>query len=158
MARFEEEEDIEIEEVKSPQKKKAKTNVFDENLKEILDENKVKQRHEKLMDKFEAKGIPVLERSQKTFEELMEEKDEKHKKEIEKKKNDELHIFSGVTILVSKKLNDIRDELYAIVSSLGGSFRDQYNSDEITHFIFSGAKTRALELLFGIFDGFWWPC
>ena len=46
----------------------------------------------------------------------------------------------GVTILVSKKLQDLKEELFAIVSSLGGSFKEQYSSEEITHFIFSGPK------------------
>jgi hypothetical protein len=94
-----------------------------------------------------------LFRSDKTFEQIMEErmakdgrswknlrsgrKDSASSSEQEAKKK-AAPPLDGVNVFVAKKLQSAQDEIFDIVTSLGGSVSCNYTAETVTHVVFTG--------------------
>ena len=135
--------------------KAAKDVEMKEMLDQFPDQDTLKARHE---NNLEARGIPLVGRDKRSFDELMEEKYKKQGKswkncgeEISKKARLELdrsarceeeqegsaQVLAGVVLLVAKKLSAQSSELHRVVKSLGGAVAMTL-SPSVTHFVFQG--------------------
>jgi len=136
-------------------KKKAEDKLYWEGVRDKhLDPVKNKEEHEKFLDGLEAKGIPVIGRDPRSFDEIMEEKYKKQGKswktmaeDVSKRARMEVEddeeggegckVLEGVVIYVAKKLQATAGEMHMVVESLGGKFQWKYDQ-EVTHFVFQG--------------------
>ena len=121
-----------------------------------------RSQHEQNLASMEARGIPVVGRDKRSFEEIMEEKYQKQGKswkncgeEISKKcrleldrstrieeteeggEENSIKVLAGVVLLVAKKLSSESSELHRIVEMLGGSV-SMTLTPSVTHFVFKG--------------------
>ena len=116
-------------------------------------------RHEEHLRRLEAKGIPIVGKNKRTFDEIMEDKYQKQGRswkncaeDISKKARLELdrstrsqeeegeersQVLAGVVLLVAKKLHSQSGDLHRIVESLGGSISWSL-APSVTHFVFQG--------------------
>ena len=132
-----------------------------ETMEKLSDPELRRSQHEENVAAMEARGIPVVGRDKRSFEEIMEEKYQKQGKswkscgeEISKKARLELErsrrseetevsgeeaskVLSGVVLLVARKLSSESPELHRIVERLGGTV-SQSLDPSVTHFVFKG--------------------
>jgi len=138
-------------------KKNTKSSAFTNVYEEFSDVQKAKTAHENYLDNLEAKGVPVVTRDKRSFEDIMEEKYLKQGKSWKKigenaykKARMELdnsvrldesgspcNIFHDVVLVVSKKLQSQAEEIHKCVEELGGKISWQI-VDNATHFVFIG--------------------
>ena len=139
--------------------KNSKNAVVKELYDQVTNHEKVKADHEKFLDQLESKGVPVVSRDKRSFEEIMEEKYQKMGMSwknigdhVSKKARLELDssvrnqddqgvskVLDGVVLVVSKKLQSEAAELHQVVQSLGGTISWTLTSDA-THFVFFGRQ------------------
>jgi hypothetical protein len=116
-----------------------------------LEPERLRRGHELAMDALQKRGVPVLGRDNKTFDQLMEEKLNKEGKSWTNpraptasgittrtdglSKSDK--ILDGVVVYVAKKLQEMQNGLHRAVEELGGECRAQYTR-EVTHVVFTG--------------------
>ena len=127
-------------------------------LDKISDPQASANRHEEFLNGLEARGVPVIGRDKRSFEEIMEDKMQKLGKswknmgeEVSSRAmkllegEDEIEncqkssVLDGVVILVAKKLNSNAQNLHRVVMELGGEVAWQFNS-RVTHFVFQGRQ------------------
>ena len=112
--------------------------------------------HEKWADDMEARGIPVLGRSDKTFDDLMEEKMAKMgrswknmkrsndgspaKRQRREEESAASKVLEGVNVYVTKKCAVEQEDIATAVTSLGAAVSCGYNADEVTHVVFVGRQ------------------
>lgn len=139
--------------------RKQKTSKFDELSKEFDKVNNVEAnaRHEQFLDELASKGIPVVTRDKRSFDEIMEEKYQKQGKswknlgeQVSKKaklaldnsvrqEEEACAVLEGVVIAVARKHQSQSEEIHQCVKELGGQVSWQL-SEEVTHFVFTGKK------------------
>ena len=140
--------------------RKLKTSKFDELSKEFDNLNNAdaaKARHEQFLDELEAKGIPVVTRDKRSFDEIMEEKYQKQGKswinlgeQVSKKaklaldssvrqEEEACSALKGVVLAVARKHQAQSEEIHQCVQELGGQVSWQLGED-VTHFVFTGKK------------------
>jgi len=127
-------------------------------LDKISDPQASADRHEEFLNGLEARGVPVIGRDKRSFDEIMEDKMQKLGKswknmgedvsiratkllegedEIENCQNSS--VLDGVVIMVAKKLNSNAQNLHRVVMELGGEVAWQFSS-RVTHFVFQGKQ------------------
>merc|ERR1719312_1358425 len=113
-------------------------------------------KHKEYLNSLEAKGVPVIERDERSFDEIMEEKYKRMGKswnnlgedvskrallELEGEGPDEeeehTQVMRGVVLMVAKKLVSSSQDLHRVVMDLGGEVVWQF-SHKVTHFVFQG--------------------
>eukprot|EP00092_Neocalanus_flemingeri_P010154 GFUD01010944.1.p1 GENE.GFUD01010944.1~~GFUD01010944.1.p1 ORF type:complete len:1552 (+),score=561.52 GFUD01010944.1:76-4731(+) len=139
--------------------KAAEKEAWEQAMNKMTDPEACAAKHEEYLDSLEAKGIPVVGRDKRTFEEIMEEKYQKQGKswirmgeEVSKRARLELDseglgeemegeskVLEGVVLMVAKKLSGQSQDLHRVVVDLGGEVAWQFSS-RVTHFVFQGKQ------------------
>jgi len=139
--------------------KAAEKEAWDKALDKMSDPTACAAKHEEYLDSLEARGIPVIGRDKRSFDEIMEEKYKKQGKswknmgeEVSKRARLELEgegggdegegeskVLEGVVLLVAKKLSGKSQDLHRVVVDLGGEVAWQF-SNRVTHFVFQGKQ------------------
>jgi len=137
--------------------KSAQQEAWEKAMDNISDPKAAASRHEEFLDSLEARGVPVIGRDERTFDEIMEEKLAKQGKswrnigeEVSARARRELggeggsekvevecNVLEGVVLMVAKKLSNKAQDLHRIVVALGGEVAWQF-SNKVTHFVFHG--------------------
>ena len=117
------------------------------------------RRHQEALDLMESRGLPVLERDSRPFEDIMEEQYQKRGKswktfsqdasarakaklaamEDEEVENEENKVLEGVTVCVARKLISQAEEVHKVVKELGGKVSHQMD-ETATHLVFRGQQ------------------
>jgi len=117
------------------------------------------RRHQEALDLMQSRGLPVLERDSRPFEDIMEEHYQKSGKswktfsqdaaararakleamEGEEVEEDENKVLEGVTVCVARKLISQAEEMHKVVKELGGKVSHQMD-ENVTHLVFRGQQ------------------
>merc|ERR1719392_33933 len=143
-----------------PSKRSSKIDAFKNAYDKFSDVDESKSKHENNLDNLEQKGVPIIGRDKRSFDEIMEEKYQKQGKSwknmgdnVSKKARLELDnsvhpndeggesrkILEVVVLMVAKKLQHQAEELHRCVEQLGGTF-SWHLTNEVTHFVFLGKQ------------------
>jgi len=137
----------------------AKKDAWERAMDNISDPKVAASKHEEFLDTLEARGVPVIGRDDRTFNEIMEEKLAKQgkswvnigeevsaraKRELEGDGGEvagegECKVLEGVVVMVAKKLSSRSQDLHRVVMDLGGEVAWQFSS-KVTHFVFQGKQ------------------
>ena len=137
--------------------KSAKLNSLKDVEGKLNDVELTKKKHEEYLDNLEARGVPVVARDKRSFEEIMEEKYQKQGKSwknigdhVSKKARLELdssaraeeggaesRVLAGVVVAVARKLQAQAEEVHQCVEQLGGAAAWSL-TDAVTHLVFLG--------------------
>ncbi|XP_071748981.1 DNA topoisomerase 2-binding protein 1-A [Lepeophtheirus salmonis] len=124
-------------------------------MNELMDPKNLRMQHEATMDFLEAKGLTVLERSEKSFDDLMEDKMNRQGmswrypgkrvkliRDGSPGDNNTIYKlpFEGVKLYVTKKCYGLIDCISNAVNRLGGSILGCYDDENVTHVVFSSNK------------------
>ena len=124
-------------------------------------EEEEEKRHQEALDLMESRGLPVLERDSRPFDEVMEEHYQKQGKswktfsqdaaararaKLEAMETDEVEqeeeqnkVLEGVTVAVARKLINQAEEVQKVVKDLGGKVSHQMD-ETVTHLVFRGQQ------------------
>lgn len=124
-------------------------------------EEEEEKRHQEALDLLESRGLPVLERDSRPFDEVMEEHYQKQGKswktfsqdaaararaKLEAMETDEVEqeeeqnkVLEGVTVAVARKLINQAEEVQKVVEDLGGKVSHQMD-ETVTHLVFRGQQ------------------
>jgi len=134
-----------------------KTNGEEETNSKKLEEDE--RRHQEALDLMQSRGLPVLERDSRPFEDIMEEHYQKQGKswktfsqdaaararakleamddeDVEKEEN---KVLEGVTVCVARKLISQAEEVHKVVKELGGKV-SHHMDENATHLVFRGQQ------------------
>ncbi|XP_040581730.1 DNA topoisomerase 2-binding protein 1-A [Lepeophtheirus salmonis] len=133
-------------------RKKHRNSDWTNCMKDFDDSQNIRIQHEAALDALQAKGIPMLERAGRSFDNLMEGKMNKLGKSWKqtgkrvKLIRDEDSIdrsvshklpFRGIKVLFAKKCYEFIDDISKAVYVLGGSISPEYDEENVTHVVFS---------------------
>ena len=113
--------------------------------------------HQEALDLMQSRGLPVIERDSRPFEDIMEEHYQKQGKswktfsqdaaararakleamEGEMDQKEENKVLEGVTVCVARKLINQAEEVQKVVKELGGKVSHQID-ENVTHLVFRG--------------------
>ena len=115
--------------------------------------------HQEALDLMQSRGLPVIERDSRPFEDIMEEHYQKQGKswktfsqdaaararakleamEGEMDQKEENKVLEGVTVCVARKLINQAEEVQKVVKELGGKVSHQID-ENVTHLVFRGQQ------------------
>lgn len=137
--------------------KAAEKVAWDEAIDKLSDPVAAAARHEQHMDSMVARGVPVVARDQRSFDQIMEDKYQKLGKswknmgeQVSKRARMEVEedddggedgskVLEGVVLMVAKKLSGQSQDLHRVVVDMGGEVAWQF-SRSVTHFVFQGKQ------------------
>merc|ERR1719150_1500109 len=119
-------------------------------------EEEEEKRHQEALDLMESRGLPVLERDSRPFDEVMEEHYQKQGKswktfsqdaaararaklEAMETEEEQNKVLEGVTVAVARKLINQAEEVQKVVKDLGGKVSHQMD-ETVTHLVFRGQQ------------------